>query len=539
MSWLSNLYIKYKFLLIPLVIVIGFLTYLLFNVNAANNNTERLTEIREKFHPILELSNANIVVIDRITETFNTAVSTGEEDMISQAMSLYDNFDNNMEQLKTLDDEHSSSLQEIDSSSKKYIHLTEALSNGMLEGTIASENIASTVAEMNSSLDILKIHLTEYKDKSYHSFSDTLTAADEESQKALMVGIGIAVISILIMIVTAITLLSMLGRNIQAVLNSLKDIAEGEGDLTKRIEQQSKDEIGELVFWFNSFMDKLQSTIGNVIGVIPALTDVSVEMAQATNITKDRAYQQRESAAQVADSVQGMISAVTDVADHASKAAEAAKEADQTSKGGQAIVDQTVNSINNLASEVENTANVISQLEKDTENVDSILEVIKGVAEQTNLLALNAAIEAARAGENGRGFAVVADEVRTLASRTQESTQEIQTVLEKLQAAAQTAVNAMKMGQEKATQSVQHAQETGDSLHSITEKVQSISNMNTDIAKATEQQQQNSESIHNHVIGMGESAGKIVESSENINGLSQSLAAVSEKLQGICRQFKV
>ncbi len=539
MSWLSNLSIKYKFLLIPLITVIGFLAYLLFNVHANSNNTERLTEIREKYHPALELSSANLVIIDRVTEAFNTAVSTGEEDMISQAMNLYGSFTSNIEQLKKLDDEHISSLQEIDTSSKKYINLAQRLSSGMLSGNLASENIATTVSEMNASLKRLKEYLATYKDKCYKTFSNTLAAADEESQNALMVGMGIAAASIVIMIVTAITLLSMLSQNIQAVLNSLKDIAEGEGDLTRRIEQQSKDEIGELVYWFNSFMDKLQNAIGNVVSVIPALTGVSVEMAQATTDTKDSAYQQRESATQVADSVQGMISAVSDVAEHASAAAEAAKEADQTSKNGQLIVNQTVDSINNLASEVEHTADVISQLENDTENVDSILEVIKGVAEQTNLLALNAAIEAARAGENGRGFAVVADEVRTLASRTQESTQEIQTVIEKLQTAAQTAVNAMKTGQEKASESVEQANKTGDSLHSIIDKVQSISDMNTGIAASMEQQQHETQRIHNHVINMSDSAGKIVDSSENINGLSGNLADVSEKLQAICGQFKV
>ena len=203
------------------------------------------------------------------------------------------------------------------------------------------------------------------------------------------------------------------------------------------------------------------------------------------------------------------------------------------------ILFMALTAYNNLASEVEQTAVVIAQLEQDTGNIDSILEVIKGVAEQTNLLALNAAIEAARAGENGRGFAVVADEVRTLASRTQESTQEIQTVIEKLQTAAQSAVNVMKTGQDQASQSVQQAEMTGDSLRAITDKVQSILTMNEEIATSTEAQQHSSESIHNHIITMSASAGKIVESSENIDGLSDDLANVSDQLQIICKQYKV
>ena len=539
MSWLSNLSIKYKFLLIPLVTVIGFLAYLLFNVSAINNNSERLSQLLETNYPVLKQANANIVIIDRITSIFNTAVSTGEEDMIDDAMQLFNNFQENINQLNKLDRAHTADIQQIKSLADDYIHSAKILSIGMLEGTLEQENISSSVATMNHSLETLKTHLMRFKDESYSSFTQTITESDEESQRTLTIGIVIVVASLLFMSLTAFTVISMLGRNIKAVLESLKDIAEGKGDLTRRIEQQSKDEIGELVFWFNSFMSKLQNTMGSVISVIPSLTNVSVEMAQVTSITKDRAYQQSESASQVATSIQNMISAGSEVAHHASQAAGAASEADQTAKEGQQIVTQTVDSINNLAGEVERTATVISQLEQDTENVDSILEVIKGVAEQTNLLALNAAIEAARAGENGRGFAVVADEVRTLASRTQESTQEIQAVIEKLQTAAQSAVSVMKTGQEQASQSVQQAEKTGESLQLITNKVQSISDMNTGIASATEHQQHSSESIHNHIMEMSGTIEKIVESSESINGLSGDLANVSDKLSDICSQFKV
>ncbi len=539
MAWLANLSIKYKFLLIPLITVIGLLAYLLFNVSATSKNSDRLTQIRENHHPVLEYANANIVLIDRITAMFNAAVSTGEADMLDDAMTLYDNFINNIKQLKKLDEAHASAIQQIESKASDYMSRTQSLSGGMLERTLAQEQIPLSVSQMNTSLDSLKINLEDYKNESYTSFTSTLSAADDEAQKTLYVGIAIALGSILLMLFTAFIVVSMLNRNIQAVLDSLKNIAEGEGDLTQRINQQSKDEIGELAFWVNSFMAKLQNTIGNVVNVIPALTNVSVEMAQVTGVTKDRAYQQSESATQVANSIQEMIATGGEVAQHASQAATAASEANQTAKNGQEIVNQTVQSINNLASEVEQTAAVISQLEQDTGNIDSILEVIKGVAEQTNLLALNAAIEAARAGENGRGFAVVADEVRTLASRTQESTQEIQAVIEKLQTAAQSAVNVMKTGQEQAQQSVAQAERTGDSLQEITNKVQSISQMNTGIATSTEQQQHSSENIHNHIMNMNGSAGKIVESSENINGLSGNLAEVSEQLQSICKQFKV
>jgi methyl-accepting chemotaxis protein len=459
--------------------------------------------------------------------------------MIDEAIDLYSDFKKNMSQLNSQDKAQVSDIQKIETQARDYFSLAKSLSNGMLEGTLDQGNIPRSVSQMNVALETLKSSLVKFKDERYSTFTNTLSEADVEAQNTLSVGLGIAIASILFMALTAYIVISMLNRNIQVVLNSLKNIAEGEGDLTRRIDQQSKDEIGELAFWVNSFLDKLQNTIGNVVSVIPALTKVSVDMAQEIKLTKDRAYEQSDSATQVADSVQNMISTGGDVAQHASKAAAEAGDANQTAQNGQEIVNKTVQSINNLASEVEQTAVVIAQLEQDTGNIDSILEVIKGVAEQTNLLALNAAIEAARAGENGRGFAVVADEVRTLASRTQESTQEIQTVIEKLQTAAQSAVNVMKTGQDQASQSVQQAEMTGDSLREITDKVQSILTMNEGIATSTEAQQHSSESMHNHIIAMSASAGKIVESSENIDGLSDDLANVSDQLQTICKQFKV
>jgi methyl-accepting chemotaxis protein len=179
---------------------------------------------------------------------------------------------------------------------------------------------------------------------------------------------------------------------------------------------------------------------------------------------------------------------VQEVARNATEAAKAASHSDEEAQNGQAVVDRTINAIDALASEVDRAANVIHRLEQDSDKIGTVLDVIKGIAEQTNLLALNAAIEAARAGEQGRGFAVVADEVRTLASRTQQSTAEIQQMIERLQAGAQEAVSVMEDSRSRASDSVSSAQSAGQSLESITRSVASITDMNTQIASAADEQ---------------------------------------------------
>jgi len=233
------------------------------------------------------------------------------------------------------------------------------------------------------------------------------------------------------------------------------------------------------------------------------------------------------------------VATVHEVARNTSNAANATEVANEEMDKGSQVVTRTVDRISQLAAEVGQSADIIQQLAKDSESVGGVLDVIRGIADQTNLLALNAAIEAARAGEQGRGFAVVADEVRTLAGRTQQSTQEIQEMIERLQTGAVSAVDTMERGRENAQASVCDAALAGHSLESITSSVTSIRDVNTQVASAAEEQSAVAEEIKGSIINISEIAERTALGAQETSRASEHLAELSNRLQSLVGGFKI
>jgi methyl-accepting chemotaxis protein len=234
-----------------------------------------------------------------------------------------------------------------------------------------------------------------------------------------------------------------------------------------------------------------------------------------------------------------MSATVQEVARNAVEAAEAAKEADNTFHQGKQVIDRVIEAIGELANEVEKAANVIQQLEAESMNIGSVLDVIKSIAEQTNLLALNAAIEAARAGEQGRGFAVVADEVRTLAGRTQQSTQEIEEMISKLQSGANNAVKVMETGKDMTKVGVDQAAAAGEALLTINTAVERITGMNTQIASAAEEQSSVAEEINRSIVSINEVAEQSAAGAQQTAQASNDLARLADQLKALVGRFKV
>ncbi len=308
--------------------------------------------------------------------------------------------------------------------------------------------------------------------------------------------------------------------------------------LMQLIYTNSTDEIGEMTLAMKMQASELRAVVGRISDSSLRLKGSAESLASTIEQTNVHIHEQRSQTDQVATAMHEMSATVQEVASNTAFAAEATTNAQQSADEGRSVVNQTIQSIRDVASGVEHAADVINQLHTNAATISTVVDVIRGIAEQTNLLALNAAIEAARAGEQGRGFAVVADEVRTLAQRTQQSTQEIQNMVERLQTGANEAVDAMEQGKEKTDSSVQRATEAGKALEDIATVIGKISDMNTQIATSAEEQSAVAEEISSNIIAINELGQSTGDEAYKNGEISQQLIHEARRQQQLVAQFQ-
>jgi methyl-accepting chemotaxis protein len=340
-------------------------------------------------------------------------------------------------------------------------------------------------------------------------------------------------------IVLAAIVAGTVSRPIARVAEMFRNIGEGEGDLRQRLPVEGHDELAQLATGFNSFIGKIQESVIEVAETSEQLGVSAKDVSNQARQTLKDSQQQKDRTIMVATAINQMGATVNEIAGNAAQAAVAAKDADTESVSGQAVVTRARTTINQLSKDVEQVGEVIESLAVHTKSIGSILDVIRAISEQTNLLALNAAIEAARAGEAGRGFAVVADEVRNLASRTAASTNEVQGMIDKLQAEASRAVNAMTQSRSRSHEGVAAVDEASQSLSGISDRIGLISDMNIQVAAATEEQSTVVEDINRNVTEINEITQRTADTAQAAAQASQALDGLAHRLDILVAKFKV
>lgn len=353
--------------------------------------------------------------------------------------------------------------------------------------------------------------------------------------------VRVSLISLIIMALTLI-ITSVIGNKITTplrhVVAALNDIANGEGDLTQRLKIESQDEVADVSKAFNHFVGRIQELVAQVGNVSQRIFSETESLTRISGQYTRQMLEHSKETEQVASAVNEMSATAQSVASSASNAANATSEAAQNSEEASNVVNTAIGSINSLVKEVDSASTVITMLAQETAKIGSVVDVIRGIAEQTNLLALNAAIEAARAGDQGRGFAVVADEVRALAGRTQQSTQQINSMLQTLHQGVRQAVDAMDSSQQHSQETVAETARIEQSLGTVNHAVTMINDMNLQIATAAEEQHAVTEEISRNLENIQHIVQELSSAAVKSEQATEEMASSGKALQDLVKQFR-
>ena len=476
-----------------------------------------IKEIGEQLH------RANMLQLRRNEKDFMLRLNEKYVTKFSKSMAI---FQQGINDSALLDGQKENILHHMADYEKKFILLVKASKlKGLNSNTGLKGEMRSKVHDAEEILNELNTQLSELVEKEVGNIDSFILVTN-------VVGIILAFAAMVIIILFARTVLIP----INILLETIQTISKN-NNLSLRITQKSNDEIGKMGAAFNQMLDSFQEIISSVTQSSVDVTETALNMRVIADKTVQDISQQKNQTDQVSTAIHEMSITVHDVANNTAKAAQSAHRANGECIEGKSIVTTSSNTIDLIATQIDTASEAIQRVEKDTDKIGSVLEVIKGIADQTNLLALNAAIEAARAGEQGRGFAVVAGEIRTLASRTQESTQEIEETIESLQAGTKEAVTLMEESKVKTREGVKHSKLAENAIEKIVFAVDEMNNMNTQIASSAEEQGAVAEEIDRNISIINELANKAEQNTEEFLLSNKEIVSTISTLKNNIHKF--
>ncbi len=534
----KKLKIFHKIIAILAVAILSFVVNLAINISAISKNQILLQTIEHTSINLVNLTSENVTAWQRIDELYTQSVSFGDEDLLADAGTALDNLLANLNKIQTLDPEFSNISQLINKATE-YNAIASKISLGFINEEVDFQSAQGSIEKKSNIFKDVSETLNKDKVDAAKLFHDLVEETIKNSSESRDLSILLGIFLLALMTVLSIFIARSISKSVISIDSSLKELAEGDGDLTNQLEVESKDELGSVVLHFNIFTQMLRAIVKEVVAVVAPLTLSAEQLADKVQQVDSNVRSQSDIAEVTKQSMVEMQYSVSDIAKSASQAANAAESGEQEVNQGMENVMRSLSVSGELTEEISNASGVINQLAQDSQNMNKILDVINGIAEQTNLLALNAAIEAARAGEQGRGFAVVADEVRNLASRTALSTTEIRELLDKLISAADMSVTSMESAKEKANSNESISREVDDSLTKIKEQIGHISSMNNQIAAATEEQSSVAETVVSNIENMYESFSATSLAVEEIGEVANQLDGNATLIKDATSKFIV
>jgi methyl-accepting chemotaxis protein len=483
------------------------------------------------------LSRETITLAEQLKQIFVAVEESGDDENLSLAKSRAQSIQESLQRIGQSEPTLVGQVAQLKQLVGDYAQAATRRLDGVLSMSLDMDVAEQQLERLDQQHRQLMGELTRMAQRYDQMLSEQLATSQKSGKDSLLMGGITGAFILLALLLSSYTIIRSLTRSVNRLSSSMQAIAEGEGDLSVRLQADSADELGCLVYWFNQFAQKLQANIQTLVDSANELAGVSEQLHSSSQSSSSRVNHQLNAVTAVGDALQQLGSSVQQVGATANQASELAQQADQQTQQASGVMGRSKSVIHELSSELASNSEIIVQLREDTLNINQILDTIKQIADQTNLLALNAAIEAARAGEQGRGFAVVADEVRALASRTQESTLEIQQVIEQLQEAAQKAVDAMATGQQKTETTVAETDQAEQMLSEISQQITSMRELNQQVAAATEDQNQSSTVIQHSIQDVQQTAEQGVNGAQNVERISNQLNSISTQMKTITDTF--